>query len=83
MTESGKRSGGVKMASGTLDERLTRLEVEVEQLKHARSPNGGPQVPWWEKIAGTFAGSADHEEAIRLGPEWRQSQLMDYDTPDA
>jgi hypothetical protein len=29
--------------------------------------------PWWEQIAGIFQHDAMHEEAMRLGRQYRQS----------
>ncbi len=72
------------MAEATMEERLARLETEVERLKTNLPPTNGNAIPWWEKIAGTFADSEDYEEAMRLGREWRQSQRLEEDEePDA
>jgi hypothetical protein len=37
-----------------------------------------PQIPWWEKIAGSFADDPDFDEAERLGREWRKSAQDDW-----
>ena len=70
------------MATTPVEERLETLETEVAQLKR-RLETGSPTaaVPWWEKIFGTFAGSEEYAEAMRLGREYRQS-LRPKDTED-
>jgi hypothetical protein len=67
------------MSSGSIEERIAKLEREVERLKCAPPANSKATTPWWEKIAGTFAGSEDHEEAMRLGREYRESQRPNDD----
>jgi hypothetical protein len=62
------------MATATLEERMAALEKELAQLKqqlHVETPS--PIIPWWEKIAGTFANSENYDEAMRLGREYRES----------
>lgn len=66
------------MATATLEERVTAVEQELAALKH--HVNHEPtRLPWWEKIAGTFANNPEYDEAMRLGREWRESQREDYD----
>ena len=60
------------MASARLEDRVAALEAEVARLK--TSVETIPTVPWWEKIAGTFADDPLYDEAMRLGREYRQSQ---------
>jgi hypothetical protein len=57
----------------TLEERLTLVEKELATLKQQVIPASAAETPWWEQIFGTFAGSVDHEEAMRLGREYRES----------
>ena len=62
------------MATGTLEQRVSAMEHELALLKqqlHTASPPA--PLPWWEQIFGTFANSAAHEEATRLGREYRES----------
>lgn len=62
------------MATATLEERMAAVEQELAQLKqqlHAETPP--VIIPWWEKIAGTFANSEHYDEAMRLGREYRES----------
>jgi len=59
-----------------LEERLRRLETEVEALKKERARVVPDTKPWWEQISGVFKDSPEFEEAVRLGREWRESQHM-------
>ncbi len=49
-----------------LEGQIARLKAELEALR-------GPEVPWWQKISGSFANDPAFEEAMRLGREWRES----------
>lgn len=60
-----------------LEERLKRPEIEVEALKKVGIVVG--KKPWWEEISGVFKDSAEFEEAMRLGQEWREAQRIQYD----
>ena len=64
------------MAQIELEERLTRLEAEVERLKSDRT-DVPARKPWWEQIRGTFKNDPAYVEAMRLGREWRQSETPD------
>jgi hypothetical protein len=55
-----------------LEERLTLLEAEVDRLKRKIDSNPAA-LPWWEKIAGTFAENSAYDEAMKLGREYRES----------
>jgi len=62
------------MAEASVEERLAALEAEVAQLKvrlEGVQPEG--KVPWYDRIFGTFAGSEEYKEAMRLGREYRES----------
>lgn len=62
------------MATGTLEERVTAVEQELAQLKQLLQSETTPAtIPWWDKIAGTFAKSEHYDEAMRLGREYRES----------
>jgi hypothetical protein len=62
------------MATGTIEERLTAVEQELAQLKQRLHAEASPaSLPWWEQIFGTFANSEAHEEATRLGRQYRES----------
>lgn len=71
------------MATFNVEERLARLEAEVEALKRERADAAPAKQPWWEQISGVFKNSPEFEEAVRLGREWRESQRMEYDNDEA
>jgi hypothetical protein len=62
------------MASSTspLEQRVAALEAEVTKLKSQLQAMQTTQ-PWWEQIAGTFQLDPMHEEAMRLGRQYRRS----------
>ena len=63
------------MTPEAMEERLTAVEREVAQLKQQAQNTAPPApLPWWEKIAGTFAQSEHYDEAMRLGREYREAQ---------
>lgn len=71
------------MATITLEDRVTALEKELAQIKwRLEKEKLQTPLPWWEKIAGTFADSEEYEEAMRLGREYRES-LRPKDDEDA
>jgi len=57
------------MTTVELEHRIEKLESEVSMLKHRIE-----QTAWWEKISGSFADDPAHEEAMRLGREYRTAQ---------
>jgi hypothetical protein len=62
------------MATGFLEERVTAIEAELAELKkRLTSEKSQGDLPWWEKIFGTFADSEEYEAAMRLGKEYRES----------
>ena len=63
------------MSNAELAKRLSTLEAEVARLRDQLStPVGAPNAqPWWEQIAGAFAGDKAFLEAMRLGREYRES----------
>ena len=61
------------MATANLEERVAALESEVARLKAALRQRGTSRTRWWEQIAGTFADDPAHEEAMKLGREYRES----------
>lgn len=71
------------MTSNEIEKRLEILEAEVALLKSkAEKKDKTNEVPWWKQRIGTFADDPAHEEAMRLGREYRQSQREDYDNND-
>ncbi len=62
------------MSANTLEERVATMERELAQIKQSlKSDSLSQSIPWWESIFGTFANSEAHEEATRLGREYRES----------
>jgi hypothetical protein len=61
------------MTKAQLERRVYALEQQVARLKAELEEAVGPQVPWWQKISGSFADDHDFKEAMRLGREWRES----------
>jgi len=56
----------------TVEERLTALEKELQELKqHVILQKD--QRSWIEKIAGTFKDDPDFDEIARLGREFRKA----------
>ncbi len=58
------------MSTLELEIRVKKLESEVSLLKHRIE-----QAAWWGKISGSCADDQAHEEAMRLGREYRSTQL--------
>ena len=62
------------MSAITLEERVATVERELAQIKQSLQLETTRQpIPWWESIFGTFVNSEAHEEATRLGREYRES----------
>ncbi len=61
------------MGMAELEKRLQALEVEVAELRRRLQGKDVDERPWWEKIAGTFAGDRSFLEAMKLGREYRES----------
>lgn len=58
-----------------LEERMTALEVKMEQLQQAREADkSDEETPWWKKIVGIYADCPEFEEVVKLGREWRESE---------
>lgn len=59
----------------TLEERVTQLEQEMQEVRQSRAvkPIIEGEIPWWERIYGTFAGSEEFLSAMRAGREYRES----------
>ncbi len=67
------------MSQSSIEERVSIMERELAQIKRSlQSDSTNQAIPWWEKIAGTFANSENYDEAMRLGREYRESlRLID------
>jgi hypothetical protein len=63
------------MPATSLEERMTALEAEIDQIKkrlEAVSPQAA--APWWRRIVGIYKDDQEFEEAMRLGRDYRESQ---------
>ena len=59
-----------------IEDRVDAIEKAVAEIKD-RLQKGGGAPPWWERICGTFNGSEEYQEAMRLGAEYRRSLRPD------
>jgi hypothetical protein len=59
-----------------IEKRLLALEHEIEAIK---AKNNSGKVPWWHQRLGAFKDDPEYDEAMRLGREWRDSQIPDYE----
>ena len=64
-----------------LENRVAAIEQELAEIKKALCGNGDSK-PWWERIADTFHGSAEYQEAMQLGSEYRKSLRPDMDAKE-
>ena len=60
------------MTSSSLEKRVVTLEQELAKLKR-KVESADMAVPWWERIAGTFADDSIYRQAMKLGREYRES----------
>lgn len=68
------------MTNAELEKRIEVLEAEFALLKSKiDKKDSKTEVPWWKQHLGIFADDPMHEEAMRLGREYRESQKPDYD----
>jgi phosphoenolpyruvate-protein kinase (PTS system EI component) len=68
------------MTNTELENRLSAVETELALLKNkVEQKNGTNEIAWWKQHIGIFADDPMHEEAMRLGREYRESQKPDYD----
>ena len=70
------------MTNIELEKRIEILEAEVASLKSEVRNKDEVKTPWWKDHLGVFADDPAHEEAMRLGREYRESQKMVYDDDD-
>lgn len=70
------------MSQIEMESRVLALEKELSILKAKFEKIEKKDLPWWKQIIGTFADDPAHEEAMRLGREYRLAQREDYDTDE-
>ena len=61
------------MTNPKLERRVALLEEQVAEVKKQLRSNGAADVPWWERIRGTFRNDAAFRAATRLGRAYRRS----------
>lgn len=62
------------MSASSVEQRLAALEAEVAELKKRLAARGEPGASWLDARWGAFANDPAHEEAMRLGAEWRKRE---------
>lgn len=65
------------MSSESIETRLAALEREVAILKRQiERPEPSPaSTNWVDEVSGSMEKFPEFEEVVRLGQEWRQSQV--------
>lgn len=63
-TPAAKEPSLPRMTKVQLEQRVRDLEGQVARLKAELEEIRGPQVPWWQKIAGSFADDPAFDEAM-------------------
>jgi hypothetical protein len=61
------------MTESKTERRLAELERELATLRK-KVDSLTSATPWWERIAGTFAGDPAYKQAMKLGKQFRRSQ---------
>ncbi|MGQ0541371.1 MAG: hypothetical protein ACT4O9_05915 [Blastocatellia bacterium] len=72
----------VESRIAALEKELNLLKAKVDKKADKAEKNGerpSTKHAWWKDHVGIFADDPAHEEAMRLGREWRESQREDYD----
>lgn len=67
------------MSQTEMEDRIAVLEKEVTSLK-SKFAKIETAEPWWKGRIGIFADDPHHEEATRLGREWRKDQQSNGNT---
>jgi hypothetical protein len=62
------------MANASIEKRLQALEADVADLKKSKVGTYKSSPSWLEVWWGAFANDPAHEEAMRLGAEWRKRE---------
>jgi len=63
------------MPAASIEERLSAVETELDEIKKHLRPGGDPnETPWWERHFGAFKDSAYYDDAMRLGEDYRKHQ---------
>ena len=67
------------MSQTEIESRIVILEKEIISLKD-RFRKIENSEPWWKQRAGLFASDQLHEEAMRLGSEFRKNEGSNGDS---
>ena len=60
------------MSPPELEKRVTILEDELTQIKSLLKLPQNQNLPWWEKISGTFSNNSIFDQVVELGQEYRE-----------
>jgi hypothetical protein len=60
----------------TVEQRLARLEAEVQIVKEVLTKRPQDEQPWWRTIIGTHENDPVFAEIVRLGREIREKDLV-------
>jgi len=61
------------MATGTLEERVQKLESIVREVQEQLAQQPSAKKRGWRWFVGIDANNPHFEEAVRLGQEWRNA----------
>ncbi|HET6384893.1 MAG TPA: hypothetical protein VFJ58_15980 [Armatimonadota bacterium] len=61
------------MATGTLEERVQRLESIVQEVQGRLAQKPSVTKSGWRWFVGIDANNPHFEDAVRLGQEWRKA----------
>ena len=61
------------MSTGSIEERLNRLEQKVHELEGAVQPDT-ESPPWWNLVAGAFKDDSVYAEAMKLARDERDAE---------
>ena len=70
-----------RMATSTLEERVSELEAKVASLQEKNGSKN--EKSWIDRWYGVYKDDDFAEAAMRLGQEYRRSQPNAADSPDA
>ena len=60
------------MSSGSVEDRIMKLEQKVRQLESNALPDANA-LPWWERVAGAFKDDQVYAAAMKPGAEIRKA----------
>jgi hypothetical protein len=61
------------MATGTLEERVQKLESTIEDVQHKLAQQNPSTKRGWRWFVGIYANNPHFEDAVRFGKEWRDA----------